>query len=151
MSRCATAKKISKKNIFLACGVVFSRKLTSCLSPYDFSKRLKIWNFGKNKKSCASMCRCATEKKISQKVIFLASGDFFMIVNDEFTQYYMYQEANGIFMVYIYSWYISGSFPALFWMQCLVYHSVKLIIYRQFSNYDYTEIIDHLNIWWRRF
>ena len=29
--------------------------------------------------------------------------------------------------------------------------SMKLIIYRQFINYDYTEIIDHLNIRWRRF
>ena len=51
------------------------------------------------------MSRYATAKKILKKVIFLASGDFFIIVTDKFTQYYMYQEANGIFMVYIYGIY----------------------------------------------
>ena len=29
--------------------------------------------------------------------------------------------------------------------------NMKFIVYRQFINYDYTEIIDHLNIRWRRF
>ena len=57
------------------------------------------------------------KKKITKEVIFLASCYFFIIVDDKFTQYYMYQEANGISMVCIYGiylWYISGSFPALF-------------------------------------
>ena len=44
-------------------------------------------------------------KENFEKKFVLASGDFFIIVNDKFTQYYMYQEANGIFMVYIYGIY----------------------------------------------
>ena len=35
---------------------------------------MKIW---KEKKSCVSMCRCATEKKISKRVDISAFGDFF--------------------------------------------------------------------------
>ena len=82
MGRCATSKKISMKVIFLACGVVFSRKLTFCLSPHDFSKRLKIWNFGINKKVSSRWIDVQQQRKFRKKVIFSASDDFFLLTNN---------------------------------------------------------------------
>ena len=50
MSRCAAEKKNPKISHFFGLRRHFSRKFSYSLSPHDFSKRLKIRNFGKNKK-----------------------------------------------------------------------------------------------------
>ena len=70
-------KENFEKVIFLACVVVFSRKLTFCLPPpHDFSKRLKIWNFGKDKKVSSQREDVQQKKKIRKKSFLLPVGRF---------------------------------------------------------------------------
>ena len=63
---------------FLACGVVFSRILTFCLSPHDFSKRLKIWNFDKIKKVSSRRGNLQQKKKNWKKSFFRPLGRFLL-------------------------------------------------------------------------
>ena len=69
-------KKIQKKSFFLACGVIFSRKLTFCLSPRDFSERLKIWKFDKNKKVSSRWVEVQQKRKFWKKSFFWRAAIF---------------------------------------------------------------------------
>ena len=50
--------------------------------PHDFSERLKIWNFGKNKKVLSWWVDVQQQRKFLKKLFFSASCDFFS-ANDQ--------------------------------------------------------------------
>ena len=69
-------KEYFENNHFLACGVILSRKLTFCLSPHDFSERLKIWNFDENKKVLSRWVDVHRKNKIRKSHFFGLWGFF---------------------------------------------------------------------------
>ena len=68
--RCATEKKNPKKSHFFGLRSNFSRKFLYSLSPHDFSKRLKIWNFDRNKKVSSWWVDVQQQRKFRKKSFF---------------------------------------------------------------------------------
>ena len=64
------SKKKRKKSHCFGLWRHFSRKCSYSLSPHDFSKRLKIWNFGKNKKVSSRWVDVQQQRKFWKKSFF---------------------------------------------------------------------------------
>ena len=66
------------------------------LSPHDFSERLKIWNFGNNKKVASQWADVQQQRKFEKKLIFRLLAIFLNLIHHRFYYKGIRQKSNAM-------------------------------------------------------